>query len=136
MDRPTRDVETKTTHAATNKNNHNIQDGESDFPGRRKPLASVDVQPVNTSKTVTEPTSEEGTDQTEEVAEYWDGIGDDPSDNPAAHADGDPGSDGCKVTAVHAVCSAEETDVDVFQANVAVHDSSTDNLKNVSYGKG
>lgn len=136
MDRFTRDVETKTAHAATNKNNDNIQDGERDFPGRRKPFALVDVQPINTSKTVAEPTSEEGTDQTEKVAKDWNGIGDDPSDDPAADADGHPGSDGCEVSAVHTVCSAEETDIDVFQTNVAVHNAGTDNLGNVRYEKG
>jgi hypothetical protein len=135
VNRFTRDIKTKTTHATTNKNNKNIQDGEGDLPGRRKPLASVDVQPVNTSKTIAEPTSEEGTDQTEKVAEDWDGVGDDPSDDPAAHADSHPGSDRCKVAAVHAVSSAEETDVDVFQTNVAVDNTGTDDLGNISYGR-
>lgn len=65
MDCLARNIKTKTTHAATNQDNQNIQNSEGNLPRRREPLALVDVQPVHTTQTVTEPTSEERADQTE-----------------------------------------------------------------------
>ena len=114
MNRSTRDVETKTTHAATNTHHQDVHDGEADLSWGREPLAIIDVQPVDARKTITEPTGEEGADQTQQVAEHGDRIGNDPGDDPARHTNRHPGSNGGQVAAVHAVGSAEDADVDVL----------------------
>lgn len=87
VDRPTRNVETETTHAATNQDDRHVDNGQANLSWRRKPPAPVNVQPVHATETVTEPTGEERADQTQKIIEHWNGVGDDPGDNPAGQTD-------------------------------------------------
>ena len=125
----TRDVKTKTTHATTNQDDQNVHNSECDLPRRREPLALVDVQPVHTTKTVTEPTSEQGADQTQQIAENGNGIGNDPGNDPASKSNTNPGANGNCVTLVHAISATEQADVNILETDVAVDDTSTNNLR-------
>lgn len=121
-------VKAKTTDATTNQNNAHVHNSENNLPRRGEPPALVDVQPVHTTKTVTEPTSEQRANQTQQITEDGNGIGNDPGNNPAGKTNANPGANGNQVTLVHAVSAAEQTDVDVLKTDVAVDDTSTDNL--------
>lgn len=121
-------VKAKTTHATTNQNNDHVHNSECNLPRRGEPLALVDMQPVHTTQTVTEPTSEQRANQTQQITEDGNGIGNDPGDNPASKSDANPGANSNHVTLVHAVSATEHTDVDVLKTDVAVDDTSTDNL--------
>ena len=66
--------------------------------------------------------------QTEEIAEDRNGIGNDPGDDPACHTDGNPRANSNKVSLVHAVSATENPDIDVLETNVAVDNTSTNNL--------
>jgi hypothetical protein len=129
VDSLARNIETKTAHAATDQDDQNIDNGEENLPRGREPLALVDVQPVHTTKTVTEPTSKQRADQRQKIAEDGNSISNDPGDDPAGECDGNPGSDGSQVALVHAIGSTEEADIDVLETNVTVDDTSTNNLK-------
>jgi hypothetical protein len=132
VNRLTRDVKTKPTHATTDQHNAHVESGEEDLARRGEPVAPVHVQPVDTGETVTEPGSEQGANQTQQVAEDGDSVGDNPGNDPAGETDENPGAVRGQVAAVHTVSAAEETDVDVLKTNVTVDDTGTNNLSNVS----
>lgn len=132
MNRLTRDVKTKPTHATTDQHNAHVESGEEDLARRGEPIAPVHVQPVDTGETVTEPGSEQGADQTQQVAEDGDSVGDDPGNDPAGETDENPGAVRGQVAAVHAVSAAEQADVDIFETNVTVDDTGTNNLSSIS----
>lgn len=67
-------------------------------------------------------------DQTQEVVEHRDRLSNDPRDNPQHQADEKPGSRGDQILLVHAVGFAEESHVDILCSNVAVDNSTDDNL--------
>lgn len=121
-------VKAKTTHATTNQNNAHVHNSECNLPRRGEPLALVDVQPVHTTKAVTEPTSEQRANETQQITEDGNGIGNDPGNNPASKSNANPGANGKHVTLVHAVSATEQADVDVLKTDVTVDDTSTDNL--------
>lgn len=129
MDSLTRDVKAKTAHASTNQDDQKVQNGECDLPRRREPLALVDVQPVHTTKTVTEPTSKQGANKAQQIAENGNGIGNDPGNDPASKSNTNPRANGNCVTLLHAVSAAEHADVNVLETDVAVDDTSTNNLR-------
>lgn len=60
MDGGARGVETQDTQDQTEQSNANVEHGEGNLLGAGEPLAPVEVEPVDTAETVTEPTSEEG----------------------------------------------------------------------------
>jgi hypothetical protein len=128
MDSLARDVKTKTAHATTNQDDQKVHDGEGNLPRRREPLALVDVQPVHTTKTVTEPTSEQGANQTQQIAENGNCIGNDPRNDPASESNTDPRANGNCVTLVHAISATEQADVNVLETYVTVDDTSTNDL--------
>jgi hypothetical protein len=123
-----RDIKTKTTHAATNQNDTHVDNSEHNLPRRREPSPLVNVQPVDTAKAVTEPTSKKRANQTQQVTKDRNSIGNDPGDNPASEGNGNPGANGYHITLVHAVGSSEHADVDVLETDVAVDDAGTDDL--------
>jgi hypothetical protein len=93
VDSLARNVKTETTHAAANQDYQNIDHSEKNLPRGREPLALVNVQPVHTTKTVTEPTSKQRADQRKEIAEDRNSISNDPSDDPTCECDGNPRPD-------------------------------------------
>lgn len=125
MDGSARSIQTKHTQRQTEQGNGDVQNGQGDLAGRGKPLAPVQVQPVDTAETVAEPTGEEGADQTVQVAEDGDGFGDDPGDNPAGDAETEPKADRAPVVLVHQVGLGADAEVDVLQTDVAVDDAGT-----------
>lgn len=132
MNRSTRDVKTQTTHTTTDQHNAHVDRSEEDLAGGGEPLAPVHVQPVDTRKTVTEPGSEQGADQTQQVAKDGNSVGDDPSDDPAGETDENPGAVRSQVAAVHAISATEQADVDILETNVAVDNTSANDLLFVS----
>lgn len=119
-------IQTKDTKHQTKQSNANIENGKKDLTGRGKPLAPVQVQPVNTGQTVAEPGGEQRTDQTVEVTEDRDGLGNDPGDNPAGNSETEPEADRALVLLVHQTGVGAETEVDVLQPDVAVDDTGAD----------
>ena len=84
------------------------------------------MQPVDTTETVGEPASEQGTDQTVQVAEDGNGFGNDPGNHPAGDTEGNPDSNGLVAALVNQVGLGAEAEVDVLETNVAVDDTSAD----------
>lgn len=121
-------IKAKTTHTTTDQNNAHVHNSEYNLPRRREPPALVDVQPVHTAKTVTEPTSKQRTNQTQQITEDGNGIGNNPGNNPAGKSNANPGANSNPVTLVHAVSAAEYADIDILKTDVAVDNTSTDNL--------
>lgn len=66
--------------------------------------------------------------QAQKIAENRNGRSDDPSYDPETQTDADPRADGNPVALVHAVCSTEDTDVDVLECDVTVDDTGDDDL--------
>lgn len=66
--------------------------------------------------------------QTQKVAENRNSLRNDPRNDPETQSDSDPGADSYPVAFMHAVSSAEDTHVDVFECDVAVYDSCDNNL--------
>jgi hypothetical protein len=67
-------------------------------------------------------------DQAQQVAEYRNGFGDDPGQDPQGQGNAHPGADGNPVALVHAVRSTENPNVDILEGNVAVDDTRNDDL--------
>ena len=118
----------KTYHSTTNGKDEHVDDGQGALPRARPPLPVVHVQPVGTRQTETEPTGKQRTDQTDQVAERWDTLADDPSNHPAGHANTDPGSHGDPVVLVHTSRLAEDAHIDVLKTNMSVDHTSTNTL--------
>ena len=74
------------------------------------------------------PTSEERRDQTQQIIENRNSLGDNPRKQPHNRSDRNPGAGCDPVALVHAITVAEKTDVDVLAGDVAVYDASNDNL--------
>jgi hypothetical protein len=68
-------------------------------------------------------------DQTEQAAENWDGGRDNPGQNPQRKRNANPRANGDGITLVHTVCTTEDACVDVLECDVAVDNTSYDNLK-------
>lgn len=109
-----RNPETHSAKHGTNDESKEIQECKADLLPVGEPHTLVHVEPENAGQTVGEPACEEGCDETEQVAEDRDRLGDDPSYNPEDASDGDPGADGNEIALVHAVGTTEDTQVDVF----------------------
>ena len=84
------------------------------------------MQPVDTTETVGEPTSEQSTDQTVQVTEDGNGFGNDPGNHPAGDTEGNPDSNGLVAALVNQVGLGAEAEVDVLETNVAVDDTGAD----------
>ena len=119
-------IQAKNTQRQTEEGNSDVENGECDLARRGEPLAGVQVQPVDTGQTVAEPTGEEGTDQTVQVAEDGDGLGDNPGDDPAGDAQTEPQADGLPAARVDQVGLCGQAEVDVLQTDVTVHDTGAD----------
>lgn len=74
------------------------------------------------------PTSEERRDQTQQVIENRNRLGDNPRKQPHNRSDRNPGAGCDPVALVYAIAVAEDTDVDVLARDVAVDDAGDDNL--------
>lgn len=127
MNSSARSIQSKHAQRQAKERNSNIDHSQEDLPRRGKPLAVVQVQPVDTTETVAKPAREESTDQTVQVAEDGDGLGNNPGDNPAADAETEPEADGLPTAGVEQVRFCAQTEVDVLQANVPVDDARADN---------
>lgn len=75
-------------------------------------------------------------DETQQVIENGDWLGNNPRDNPHANADGHPGADREEATAVHLIGSTEKAHVDVFACNVAQHDTWKNSLFKLAEERG
>lgn len=67
-------------------------------------------------------------DQTQEVVKHRNRRSDNPSNNPDAERDGNPGPNGDHIFLVHAICTREQTDVNRFTGDVALNDTGNDDL--------
>lgn len=68
--------------------------------------------------------------QTQQIIEYWDRLGDDPRNGPGSEANCDPGTSGQQTPLVHVVrtLAAEDSDVDILAGNMAEDDTGDDDL--------
>lgn len=89
-------------------------------------LAPVHVEPEDSRDAKSEPGTEEGTDETEELVEDWNGACDDVGDGPGRDADSDPRTPGLEVALVHDVGTAPHADVNVLDADVGINDTGDD----------
>lgn len=148
VDGRSRGIETQDAQHQTEHSDRGIEHGQGDLAGAGKPLAVVEVEPVDATEAVTEPTSKEsalnhvisgryeridGLVQTYnkrvEVAEDRDGLGDNPGNQPAGQAQGDPDGDRAAAAAVDETRLGASAEVDILQADVTIHDTGTDNLQ-------
>jgi len=86
VDGSARGIQTKTTQGCTKENNGHVENSKRNLARRGKPLAGIQVQPVNSGQTVAEPAGEQGTDQTVQVAEDGNSLSDNPGHDPAGDA--------------------------------------------------
>lgn len=130
MDRLSGDVQAQTTKHGAKDQAEEIDDRQKHLARGGQVLAPVEVEPENTAEPVREPGSEEGSDQAQQVAEDWNGFGDDPGDGPEGERDGDPGAHGHPVPFVDPLFFVgEDAEVDVFNSNVAVNDAGDDDSR-------
>lgn len=127
MDGGARSIQTKHAQCQAKQSNANVQHRQRDLARRCEPLAIVQVEPVDTTETVAEPTSKESADQTVQVAEDRNGLSDDPSDNPAGNAEAEPETNRAPVALVHQARLGGKAEVNILQTNVTVHHTGTDN---------
>ena len=81
-------------------------------------------------KRTTEPTGKESTNQAQQVFKRWNALSNDPGDDPAGQSNAHPRSNRDQVALAHALRRvAEDTDIEVFETDVAVDHSGTDNLE-------
>ena len=122
----TRCVETNNADDDTQQHQNDVAAEEENSLGSGEPLALHDVKPHDTGKSVTEPRSEQSGDETEQVAEVGNRLGQDPCDEPDTEDDGEPGRSGNDTTAVKVLGASEETNVDVLGSDVTEDDTSDD----------
>lgn len=126
MDSGARGIQAKHAQSQPKQRNADIKHRQEDLLRRREPLPVVQMQPVDTAETVAEPAREERTDQTVQVTEDGDGLGNDPGDDPAGDAETEPETDGLPTARVQQVRLGAQAEVDVLQADVAVDDARAD----------
>lgn len=119
-------IQTHKANDATQKNQYQIHEGQSNFLGTSGACAPVDVEPTDTRKTVREPRSKESRDETEEIREDWNRLGNDPGDSPWSNCESDPRSSCNPTSAVQVFRSGENTEVDVFDSDVSKDNSCDD----------
>ncbi|GMG08838.1 unnamed protein product [Aspergillus oryzae var. brunneus] len=66
--------------------------------------------------------------QTQKVVEDGNGLGNDPCDHPQGERNANPGSNSKNALLVHVVRATENANIDVFAGNVAVDNTSNDDL--------
>lgn len=88
------------------------------------------LAPQLTSK----PTRKKRRNQTQQIIENRNRLGDNPRQDPDCESNSHPGSCGDQIARVHAIAVAEETDVDVFTGDVAVDYTGGDDLFCVRIG--
>ena len=104
----------------TDEEDADVDGGQSHVGPASGVLATSHVEPEDGRNAEGEPGAEEGTDETEELVEYWDGAGNDVRDYPGSSTDSDPGSPGLEATLVHDVGAAPHADVEVLDADVGI----------------
>lgn len=115
-----------TDHDTENKQAH-VAQGEEDLHRRGEVLAFVDVKPKDTGKTESEPTDKESADQTEQVAEHGDGLGNDPGNDPEDDGQTDPDTNALPIPLVHQLGSTKHAHVNVLDGHVAQNHTGDDN---------
>lgn len=120
------DPKTQTAQRDTNSNSKEIQQSERNLLRRREPQTLVHIQPKDATEAVRKPTGEEGGDQAEQVTEHRYRGGNNPRHDPQCEGNTNPRSRRDPVALVHAVCSLENTQVDVFERDVTVDHTGDD----------
>lgn len=82
IDRLARDIQTQTTNSTGDAQDNQVDNEQDHLLPVGKPLALVHDDPEDGGESVAEPAAEEGADQTEQVVEDRDRLGDDPRDGP------------------------------------------------------
>lgn len=89
----TRSIQPQNTECQTQNGDADVDNEEADLTGTGEPLAIVEMQPIDTGKTVTEPGSEKSTDHAVQVTEDGNSFADNPGDDPANNTESDPEAD-------------------------------------------
>jgi hypothetical protein len=122
----TRGIKTNNADNDTQKHQDDVAAEEENLLGAAEPTALHDVKPHDTGESVTEPRSEQSGNETEQVAEVGDGLGQDPCDEPDTEDDGEPGGSGDHTATVEVLSASEDTDVDVLGSDVTEDDTGDD----------
>lgn len=136
MDRNSGNPETTDADCRADNDKPEVGESEENLLEGVEVVAPVHVEPENAWQAEREPTGEQSAlerwldgprqerrrktyDQTEQVAEDGNRLGDDPRDDPECRRQANPGADAAGIALVHDVGVAEQTDVDVLDGNVA-----------------
>lgn len=123
------DPKTKATQRGANRNSKEIQASKGNLLRRREPQTLIHEQPKDSTEAVGKPTSKQRSNQAEQVTEHGNGRGNNPRQDPQPESNTDPRSRGDPIALVHAVCTLEDTQVDILERDVAVDDTGDDDSR-------
>ena len=119
--------EKEETHdGGPNAENHEIQPRQEHLPATLPIPPFVQEEPECAAQAVGEPAGEQGTNQTQQIVEDGDGLGDDPGDGPEHADDDEPDAEAAPAGLGHAVGAPVFAHVDVLGRDVAVDDTRDD----------
>lgn len=70
--------------------------------------------------------------QTQQIIEGRNGLGNNPSNDPADESNCEPAAQGHPVSLAHSISVSEDSNIDVFQADMPIHDTRTENLRRLA----
>lgn len=123
------DPKTETTQRGANRNRKQIQASKGNLLWRGEPQTLIHVQPKDPTEAVGKPTSKQRGNQAEQVTEHGNRRGNNPRQDPQRESNADPRSRGDPIALVHAVCTLEDTQVDILERHVAVDDTGDDDSR-------
>lgn len=123
------DPKAKTAQRGTNRNSKEVQESEGNFPRRGEPLTLIHEQPKDSTEAVGKPTGKQRGNQTEQITEHRNGGGNNPRHNPQREGNTNPRSGGDPVALVQTVCTLENTQVYIFERDMAVDHTGDDDSR-------
>lgn len=87
----------------------------------------VHPKPEDSRKAIREPTGEQGADESQQIVEDGDGLGNDHGDGPGCKSDTEPGKIGEFCSSNHVLGVAEKSGEDVGRGDMAVNDTGNHN---------
>ena len=116
----------KTHNSSTNAENHDIQSRQEHLPPTLPIAPLIQEQPERAAQAVREPAGKQRADQTQQIVEDGDGLGDDPGHRPEHGDDADPDAEAAPAGLGHAIRAPVLAHVDIFGGHVTVDDPRND----------
>lgn len=121
-------IQPEPKHYESDDNLSDVDERESDVFAAAEPRAPIQHEPHIAWNDKSEPRSEQGADEAQQITENRDGLRDDPSQSPGRGTDADPGACSDEATAVQVGRTPKQPQEDVFCHDVREYDSGDDDL--------